>query len=59
MMLGGMVFLLLASLVRLLGRRMDVGIDERLLEGVTIGLYLIAIGLMLASLYMRGRARRG
>jgi hypothetical protein len=57
MMLSGMVFLLLASLVRLLGRRMDAGIDERLIEGVTIGLYLIAIGLMLVSLYMRGRAR--
>jgi hypothetical protein len=57
MMLSGRVFLLLASLVRLLGRRMDAGIDERLIEGVTIGLYLIAIGLMLVSLYMRGRAR--
>jgi multisubunit Na+/H+ antiporter MnhB subunit len=56
-MLIGMVFLLVASLTRLLARRVAPDFDQGVIEGVTIGLYLVAIGLLLGSIWMRRQTR--
>ena len=56
-MLIGMVFLLVAGVTRLLLRRVVPDLDQGLIEGVTIGLYLVAIGLLLGSIWMRRQSR--
>ena len=56
-MMIGMVFLLVASATRLLTRRFGADFDQGVIEGIAIGLYLICIGLFMASMWMRRRAR--
>ena len=56
-MLIGMVFLLIDSLNRLLTHRFVADFQQGVVEGVTIGLYLIAISLLVMSMWMRRRPR--